>query len=391
MSFAKGSGIRPMGQGSESPPYLVFGSWRGGDARGGWGACDSGGTMKSSRSSSSPLVALAGLALAGFAYKKLRRDLQFFEGKIVLISGGSRGLGLEIARQLRAEGATLALLARDPDELARAKADLLGRAGKGEVATLPCDLSRKEEITRTVGAVAERFGGLDVLINNAGIIQVGPLANLTPQDFEETMQIHFWGNFYLMWASLPFLRGRKGARIVNVASIGGKIAIPHLAPYSASKFALVGLSNALGVELAREGVRVTTVAPGLLRTGSHVQAKFKGQHAKEFNWFATSDNVPGFSVSVEYAARQIVEACRSGRPALTFPPQMRAAEIAQAVFPNLTAHVLGLVNRFVLPKASSRADGMEAWSGEQSRSKEVTPGWKTGLVDRAAAENNEKG
>ena len=151
----------------------------------------------------------------------------------------------------------------------------------------------------------------------------------------------------------------------------------------------MGLSNALGVELAAEGIRVTTVSPGLLRTGSHVQAKFKGQHAKEFDWFATSDNVPGFSVSSEYAAREIVEACRNGRASLTFPAQMRAAEIGQALFPNLTARTLALVNRFLLPKASVMADGMEAWSGERSRSKEVTPAWKTGLVDQAAAGNNE--
>ncbi len=345
--------------------------------------------MKRSQPPFSPAVTVAGLALLGYAYRKLRHDPHFFAGKVVLVSGGSRGLGLEVARQLRREGATIALLARDPEELARAEADLLTKHGAGEVMTIACDLSKREDIKAAVATVTGRFGRLDVLINNAGTIQVGPLANLTPEDFEETMQLHFWGNFHLIWEALPSLRGRRGARIVNVASIGGKIAIPHLAPYSASKFALVGLSNALGVELARESVRVTTVAPGLLRTGSHVNAKFKGQHAKEFDWFATSDNVPGFSVSVEYAARKIVEACRRGQPSLTFPPQMRAAEIAQAVFPNLTAHVLALANRFVLPKPSTRPDGNEAWSGERSRSREVTPAWKTGLVDQAASENNE--
>ena len=282
------------------------------------------------------------------------------------------------------------MLARDAEELDRAKAELLKGKGKGEVFTTTCDATNKEEIKTAVANVAEHFGHVDALFNVAGIIQVGPLENLLPEDFEETMKLHFWGSFYLMWETLPLLRGRKGARIVNVSSIGGKIAIPHLAPYSASKFALVGLSSALGVELAREGVKVTTVCPGLLRTGSHVQAKFKGQHAKEFNWFATSDNVPGFSVSVRYAAEKIVEAARVGQPSLTFPLQMRAAVIAQAVFPNLTAQVLALVNRFMLPKPSREADGMEAWSGERSRSLKVTPGWKTTLVDRAAARNNER-
>ena len=345
--------------------------------------------MKPSRPSHWPLTLLAGSALCAFAYAKYKPNTRFFDGKVVLLTGGSRGLGLEIARKLHAEGASLALVARDEEELAQAEAELTKGRGKGGVFTATCDLTKPEEIKAVVGNVAAHFGHVDVLINVAGIIQVGPLENLLPQDFEETMNLHFWGNFHLIWETLPLLRGRQGARIVNIASIGGKIAIPHLAPYSASKFALVGLSNALGVELAREGVKVTTVCPGLLRTGSHVQAKFKGQHAQEFDWFATSDNVPGFSVSAKYAAEKIVEACRHGTPELTFPLQMRAAVIAQAVFPNLTAHVLRLVNRFVLPKPSQKADGMEAWSGERSRSREVTPGWKTGLVDRAAAENNE--
>ena len=345
--------------------------------------------MKHSRPSSLPWTLLAGAGLAVVAYAKIKPNYKFFEGKVVVLTGGSRGLGLEIARRLHAEGAPLARVARDAEELAEAAGELAKGPGKGGVFTAPCDLTKPEEIKTTVAGVAAHFGHVDVLINVAGIIQVGPLDNLLPEDFEETMNLHFWGNFHMMWETLPLLRGRKGARIVNIASIGGKIAVPHLAPYCASKFALVGLSNALGVELARDGVKVTTVCPGLLRTGSHVQAKFKGQHAKEFNWFATSDNVPGFSVSAKYAAEKIVEACRRGQPELTFPLQMRAAVIAQAVFPNLTAHVLALANRFLLPKPSKEADGMEAWSGERSRSREVTPEWKTKLVDRAAAENNE--
>ncbi len=203
------------------------------------------------------------------------------------------------------------------------------------------------------------------------------------------MNLHFWGNFHLMWESLPHLRRSQAARIVNVASIGGRVAVPHLAPYSASKFALVGLSEALGVELAREGIRVTTVSPGLLRTGSHVNAKFKGQHAKEFDWFSTSDNFPLDSTSAESAARQIVEACRRGQPVLSFPLTTRVAEIGHAVFPNLTARVLELVNRWVLPAPGTGPGADELRPGEESRSPNTTPGWKTGLVDKAAAENNE--
>ena len=340
-----------------------------------------------------PLLALAGLVLAGVAVSRLRRDGTFFAGKVVAITGGSRGLGLAIARRLRAEGAHLALLARDPEELERARRDLLtihaGAIPNAEVFSVPCDLTHPEEIQQAIGSVAQRFGALDVMVNVAGIIQVGPLQNMTPADFERTMATNFWGAFHASWAALPHLRVSKGARIVNVASIGGRIAVPHLAPYSASKFALVGLSNALTVELARENIRVTTVCPGLMRTGSHVNAETKGRHAEEFDWFSTANSFPLDSVSAESAARQIVEACRAGKAFLSFPLSTRAAEIALAVCPNLTLGALALANRWLLPKPGQGASADQNRTGRESRSREVTPAWKTALADKATAANNE--
>src|SRR5436309_7591109 len=107
---------------------------------------------------------------------------------------------------------------------------------------------------------------------------------MTVEDFEETMRVHFWGPLYATLAALPHLRKQDTGRIVNISSIGGRIAVPHLAPYSASKFALAGLSDGLRTELAREGIYVTTVFPGLMRTGSHVNAQFKGKRRAEFTW-----------------------------------------------------------------------------------------------------------
>ena len=353
--------------------------------------------MKASRarrSSFSSLLILAGVGLtAAYGFARWRRDPRFFAGKTVVLSGGSRGLGLVMARLLHAEGAQLALLARDAEELDRARQDLLagGKSGapSSEVFCVPCDLSQPAQIKAAIAAAAAHFGGIDVLINNAGTIQVGPLQNQGVADFAEAMDLHFWGNFHLVWESLAHLRRSRSARIVNIASIGGRVAVPHLAPYSASKFALVGLSEAFGVELAREGIRVTTVSPGLMRTGSHVNAKFKGQHAKEFDWFSTSNNFPLDSTSAESSARRIIEACRSGQRVLSFPLSTRAAEIGHAVFPNLTARALELVNRWVLPAPGTGPDADELRPGKESRSPETTPTWKTGFVDKAAADNNE--
>ncbi len=137
--------------------------------------------MKSSRArrfSFAPLLTLAGVGLAVFGLAR-RRDPQFFSGKAVILAGGSRGLGLAMARLLHAEGARLALLARDADELDRARRDLTGGNGasSSEILTVPCDLAQPDQIKAAIAQAAAHFGGVDVLINNAGTIQVGPLQN----------------------------------------------------------------------------------------------------------------------------------------------------------------------------------------------------------------------
>src|SRR5947199_164498 len=197
-------------------------------------------------------------------------------GRVVVISGGSRGLGLVLARYVCARGGNVALIARDPEELARAKADL---APHGSVVlTIECDLLDSEQIRSAVRRIIDRFGKIDILVNNAGIIEVGPLEHMRPEDFDRAMRLHFWAPLELISQIVPEMRIWGGGRIVNISSIGGKVAVPHMASYSASKFALTGFSDAIRAELARDNIHVTTVAPGLMRTGSHVNAKFKRTH-----------------------------------------------------------------------------------------------------------------
>src|SRR6266566_8559043 len=214
--------------------------------------------------------------------------------KVVLITGGSRGLGLVLARHICARGGNVALIARDHEELARAKADLSRRGGK--VLSIECDLLDRAQIHAAVRTAIDRFGRIDILINNAGIMEVGPLEHMSREDFERTMQLHFWAAYELISQVVPEMRIWGGGRIVNISSIGGKVAVPHMAPYSASKFALTGLSDAVRAELARDNIHVTTVAPGMMRTGSHVNAKFKGNHDNEFAWFAASAGAPLISM-----------------------------------------------------------------------------------------------
>src|SRR5881409_2420365 len=303
--------------------------------------------------------------------------------KVVLITGGSRGLGLVLARHLCARGSNVAIIARDPDELMRAKTDLAPRGGK--VLTIECDLLDAGQIESAVQKIIDRFGKIDVLINNAGIIEVGPLEHMTREDFERAMRLHFWAPLELISQIVPEMRTLGGGRIVNISSIGGKLAVPHLAPYSASKFALTGLSDALRAELARDNIHVITVAPGMMRTGSHVNARFKGKHDIEFAWFAASAGAPLISMSAERAARKILAACRRGQPSLTLTFAARTAILGNALFPNITGYMMKLVNCF-LPGAGDK-EGNQSQAGSQLR--RLAPEWLTRLGDRASMQNNE--
>src|SRR5213596_461196 len=330
------------------------------------------------------LPAVAFLLLIWAIVRFIRTAWYRLRDKVVVITGGSRGLGLVLARYVCARGGNVALIARDPEELARAKADL---APHGTVVlTIECDLLDSEQIESAVQKIIDRFGKIDILINNAGIIEVGPLEHITPDDFERAMRLHFWAPLELISQIVPEMRTWGGGRIVNISSIGGKLAVPHLAPYSASKFALTGFSDAIRAELARDNIHVTTVTPGMMRTGSHVNAKFKGKHDIEFAWFSASAGAPVISMNADRAARKILAACRRGQPALTLTFAARGAILGNALFPNLTGYMMRIVNRF-LPGTADEA-GNESQAGAQVH--RLTPRWLTRSADRATQKNNEE-
>jgi NAD(P)-dependent dehydrogenase (short-subunit alcohol dehydrogenase family) len=306
-----------------------------------------------------------------------------FGGKTVLITGGSRGLGLVLARQFADEGANIAVCARDPRELERARADLAARGAR--VLAFPCDVTDRAQVRELIEVVTQRFGRVDVLVNNAGVIQVGPLETMTLEDFEQAMNVHFWGPLYTTLAVLPQMRARGEGRIVNVSSIGGKISVPHLVPYSASKFALAGLSDGLRAELAKDGVVVTSVFPGLMRTGSPRNATFKGRHRAEYAWFAVSDSLPVTSINAERAAAQIVRACARGQAELVITTQAQLAVKFRALFPEATADLLAVVNR-LLPAPGGI--GRKRAKGRDSESA-LAPSVLTTLTEWAAQRNNE--
>jgi short-subunit dehydrogenase len=323
-----------------------------------------------------------GLCLAGRAVIRRQRTFDLF-GRTVLITGGSRGLGLVMAREFVRQGARVAICARDFDELKRAGEDLMLRGG--EVLPISCNLSDRTEVEQLVRMVQEELGEIDVLVNNAGVISVGPVEEMTIDDFEEAMRTNYWAAVYTILAVLPQMLMRGKGRIVNIASIGGKISVPHLLPYSASKFALVGLSKGLRAELAKDGIVVTTVCPGLMRTGSPRNAIFKGHHRAEYAWFSISDSLPLVSMSAERAAKQIITACKRGDAEVVLSLPARLAVRFHNLFPELTADLLGVINH-LLPAPGGI--GAERARGSESESA-LSPSFLTSLGDRAARENNQ--
>jgi NAD(P)-dependent dehydrogenase (short-subunit alcohol dehydrogenase family) len=338
--------------------------------------------MTTSRLIRLSVAAIAGAIVAARVFRSVNAiDLN---GRVVVIFGGSRGLGLVLARAFAAAGARVVLASRDAAALERASEELM-RTGT-VASTFGCDVTDRVQVVQTIEAIIAAHGRIDVLVNDAGVIDVGPVHHMSTADFERAMATHFWGPLWTIQAALPHMRRSGARRIVNISSIGGKVAVPHLVPYTASKFALTGLSQGLRAELASEGFCITTVCPGLMRTGSAYNATFKGQHRQEFTWFHTAASLPLLSVNAERAARQILNACRHGDPELVITPLARVAVLVNALLPNTTAHLLSIAHR-LLPASTDDA-GNRPHSGWQSVSG-LAPSRLTLMSDRAAAANNE--
>jgi short-subunit dehydrogenase len=315
-----------------------------------------------------------GLAVGQRAWR--RRAAYSFRDRTVLITGGSRGLGFEIARQLAAEGARLWLVARSPEALAAA-AEPLRQAGAW-VATIAADVRRESEIERVVQQVVRGGDVVDVLINNAGVIEVGPFEHAQVEDYEDSLATHFWAPLHFTRKLLPHLRRAGEGRIVNISSIGGRVAVPHLSAYAAGKFALTGLSETLRAELRKSGIYVTTVTPGLMRTGSYVNARLRGRHAEEFRWFAAMIATPFTSMDARRAAAQIIRAAREGRATVAPGWQARVAQVAAAVAPNAVAGIEGVVDRMALPAPVASPSAEQARVGA-----DVDPGAIKGFLSSA--------
>lgn len=309
------------------------------------------------------LQAAAGVGAAMVLRNVMKRPREMdVQNKVALITGASTGLGLEMARVLGEQGARLVICARREDRLERARQDLEARGA--EVLAVRCDVSDQGDVRAMIDAAIERFGAIDILVCNAGIIQVGQFESMDAARFEDAMNIMFFGTLYPIMETVPHMRRQGGGHIGLITSIGGIVSVPYLLPYNASKFAAVGLGEGLRAELGPQGITVTTLVPGLMRTGSYLNAMFSGEAGGRramYKVFSALSSLPILTADVDIAARAFVGAIRRGEATFVYPPQYKLVALAHGVVPDLVIGAMGLSDR-LLP---STAGSTEAVPGER--------------------------
>jgi short-subunit dehydrogenase len=324
-----------------------------------------------------------GAFVAGREFLRRQREVDL-RGEVALITGGTRGLGYLVARELGREGCQLVICARDPDEL-QATQDDLARQGF-VVLALQCDVSDPDQVKEMIEIATSHYGRIDILVNNAGIIQFGPVQSMTRDDFKSAMDIMFWGTVHPTLTVLPQMTDRGSGRIVNITSVGGKVSVPHLVPYNSAKYAALGFSEGMHAELKQNGINVTTIVPGLMRTGSFINAQFKGQEEKEYTWFSLGSSLPLITIDAERAARQIVEATKRGEAEriLSIPANILAR--LHGIAPATSSTILSAINRFVLPDPDGAQREAVSGAEVQDRLDSDAQRAATELGHRAAAE-----
>ena len=185
--------------------------------------------------------------------------------KVAIVTGGSKGIGRAIAESLVTAGAGVAITARNDDEIGSTVTELK-KLGAGTAAGYVCDVRDYEQVKSVVAEVAKEFGGLDILINNAGVGIFAPVESMSVEDFRAVLETNVFGVFYCCHEAIPLMKQRDGGYIINISSLAGANPHPRMAAYNASKFGLNGFSEALMQEVRHDGIKVSYIMPGSVNT-----------------------------------------------------------------------------------------------------------------------------
>ncbi|HLT22361.1 MAG TPA: SDR family oxidoreductase [Bacteriovoracaceae bacterium] len=291
------------------------------------------------------VIGIAGLIWAGKSLYQEFKAKKHFSKKVAFITGGSKGLGLTLAEELINEGCQVAICARDEEDLAKAQKHLEGLGG--EVRSYVCDVGNRSEVEWVVNEIIKDFGRIDFVFNNAGIISVGSMESFGEEEYKKSLDIMYWGIVNTTLAVIPEMKKRKNGQIINITSIGGEISVPHLLSYSAAKFAAVGFSKGSAAELRKDNIFVTTIVPGLMRTGSYVNAKFPVDEKEEFKMFSFLSSTPGLTLNPRRAAKKILQATKEKKYYQILGNQNKILVKFTHLFPNLTISLFSYATRLL--------------------------------------------
>jgi NAD(P)-dependent dehydrogenase (short-subunit alcohol dehydrogenase family) len=263
--------------------------------------------------------------------------MSYWSDKVAVVTGGSRGLGRAVASAFASAGARVVIAARDPDVLARCASDL--RSGGADVTTVVTDVTQATQVDNMVQHAVDRYGRLDVLVNNAGRSTRGDIAAMTPEAFQDLMQVNFLATVRCTRAALPHLLA-SGGHLVNMGSIAAKIAAPNLGAYPATKFAVAGYSHQLRLELGPQGLHVLLVCPGpVLRIDSgsrydHVAAGLPDA-ARQPGGTSQLRPIPPARI-----ANKLLRYCERRKPELVMPGKVRLLLAVAQLFPSLADKII---------------------------------------------------